>query len=190
MNASKASRPDGIRKARGTPDPRRLAENRGHVAFLLSEFTVPHLLSTHKAFRGDMVMAIVLGEIGQHNVRRYFLDPAFKPGTGAEKVLVARMLRRETVSGCNALSISRATGLARETVRRKVVKLMRRGWIVRDARRQLQIAPDIAAQFGRFNDVSLATFLDVAHALQEVLDITTDRPAPKATGPAGARSAR
>jgi len=162
-------------KLRKNPDLRRLAENRGHVAFLLSEFTVPHLLSTYKAFRGDMAMAIVLGEIGQHNVRRYYLDARFKAGAAAEKTLAGRLSRHAQVSGCNALSISRSTGLARETVRRKVVKLLRRGWIIRDERSQLLIVPDLAEQFGRFNEASLATFLDVAAQLHEVLDIAPER---------------
>jgi hypothetical protein len=160
---------------RKSPDPRRLAETRGQVAFLLSEFTVPHLLSTYKAFRGDVAMAIVLGEIGQHNVRRFYLDPRLKAGAAAEKTLAARLSRQARVSGCNALSISRSTGLARETVRRKVVKLLHRGWIIRDKRGQLLIVPDLIEQFGRFNDASLAVFLDVAARLHEVLDIAPER---------------
>jgi hypothetical protein len=162
-------------KPRQKPDPRRIAETRGQVAFLLSEFTVPHLLSTYKAFRGDVAMAIVLGEIGQHNVRRFYLDPRLKAGPAAEKTLAARLSQHAKVGGCNALSISRSTGLARETVRRKVVKLQRRGWIIRDERGHLLIVPEISQQFGRFNDDSLAVFLDVAARLHEVLDIAPQR---------------
>lgn len=173
-------------RQRVNPDPRRIAENRGYIAFLLSEFAVPHLLNTYKAFKGDVAMAIVLGEIGQHNVRRYYLDPGFKPGTAAEKALASRFARGSAqVSGCNALSISRATGLARETVRRKVVKLLRRGWIVRDDRGQLLIVPELVEQFGSFNEAALARFLEVAAELHAVLGITPGRPAGRTTSRAG-----
>jgi len=163
-------------------DPQWLADNRGHLAFLLAEFTVPHLLGVHKMFKGDIALAIVLGEIAQHNVRRFFLDPKFKPGTGAEMVLRTRLLRHPMLSGCNALSISRSTGLPRETVRRKVVTLLRRGWIYRDERRSLYVAPDIIELFAESNEASLAAFLDVAADIRRVLDARSDSSGATTTG--------
>lgn len=162
-----------------------MAENRGHIAFLLSEFNVPHLLATYKAMQGDVALAIVLGEIAQHNVRRFFADPRLEPGTGAERVLESQELRHPMVSGCNALSISRSTGIARETVRRKVVQLLRRKWVIRDGRGNLLLAPGVVDEFASFNEASLASFLDVAGRLQRLLDTAPRAREAAADGNAG-----
>mgnify|MGYP001015568525 CR=1 FL=1 len=42
------------------------------------------------------------------------------------------------MSACNALSISRSTGIPRETVRRRVEALVKRGWVRRDVRGHLR----------------------------------------------------
>ena len=86
------------------------------LAFHLSEVMVPTLRELYRLFDGDITMALVLGELGQ-----YVAEPRFHPD------------RQRQTSGrrhSNALSIAAASGIPRETVRRKLKKLAERGWIV------------------------------------------------------------
>ena len=48
--------------------------NRARISLALSEFTVPLLSRIYHAFDGDMVAAIVLGEIAHRNVERWLAD--------------------------------------------------------------------------------------------------------------------
>jgi hypothetical protein len=100
--------------------------NRARISVALSEFTVPLLSSIYKAFDGDMVAAIVLGEIAHRNVEAWLADQ----GNPAE-LLDDASRRTAVMRPCNALSIAQACGLPRETVRRKVVMLVERGYIYR-----------------------------------------------------------
>jgi hypothetical protein len=72
-------------------------------------------------------MAIVLGEIGQANVRRLVnsIHPDAVPLEMADGAQ-----RQEVIRGCNSLSVSHASGIARETTRRKIKELQALGWIV------------------------------------------------------------
>src|SRR5512137_1397523 len=90
--------------------------NRARIALALSEFTVPLLSRIYHAFDGDMVAAIVLGEIAHRNVEAWLAEYQ------NPEELLQDPARRETVMRpYNALSIAEACGLPRETVRRKVV---------------------------------------------------------------------
>ncbi len=49
---------------------------------------------------------------------------------------------------CNAYSIAAATGLPRETVRRKIARLTELGWINRRRNGHLYVSSDALAKFG------------------------------------------
>ena len=48
--------------------------NRARISLALSEFTVPLLSRIYHAFDGDMVAAIVLGEIAHRNVEAWLAE--------------------------------------------------------------------------------------------------------------------
>ena len=100
--------------------------NRARISLALSQFTVPLLSRTYQAFKGDMVAAIVLGEIAHRNVEAWLADHE-----NPEQALGDPALRTRLMRPCNALSIAEACKLPRETVRRKVVMLITRGYIYR-----------------------------------------------------------
>ena len=98
--------------------------NRARISLALSEFTVPLLSRIYHAFDGDMVAALVLGEIAHRNVEAWLAEHQ-----NPEELLHDPLQRTTLMRPCNALSIAEACGLPRETVRRKIVTLIERGYI-------------------------------------------------------------
>jgi hypothetical protein len=96
------------------------------AAILMTEFFIDYLRALYQAFDGDITMAIVLGEIGQATSRR-FTDAQRLDALDITKIDAAPSFG--TARPCNALSASLASGIPRETVRRKVRGLAERGWI-------------------------------------------------------------
>jgi DNA-binding transcriptional ArsR family regulator len=76
---------------------------------------------------GDLDLAIIAGAVAMVGVESSMRDPAFRR-TFANLDAVVGVARQR---GCNALSIAEATGLPRETVRRKMRRLVDMGVLVR-----------------------------------------------------------
>jgi hypothetical protein len=131
-------------------DREQLRQNHGEFSYLVGRFMVEHLVRVHQAFDGDVLAAIVLGTIGQHNVRLFYDEVASKSEeTLAE--LVARGAHLPYLRPCNAMSVSASTGIPRETVRRKIRWLIERGWVEQAARDQLYITRAVAQHFEGFD---------------------------------------
>ena len=146
-------------------DSEKFQRHQSYVAYLLGEFTLPHLVRLVRRHDGDVLLAIVLGEIAQRNVRSVFENPEM-PADPAGQLSALDMAQREAPPGtCNALSISRATGIPRETVRRRVEELIRRNWIRRDARGNLRITDGLAEHFDQFEREHVEQFLRTAQRL-------------------------
>lgn len=106
-------------------------KNREHdfeASFLLGRFMTEHLIRVYKAFDGDLTAAIVLGTIGQYNYQRYYEEVGAKSPEGFQQLVTkgAHLAHQRT---CNAMSISDSTGIPRETVRRKIRALIKKGWL-------------------------------------------------------------
>lgn len=136
------------------------------VAHLISSFTVPLLRDLYRRFDGDMVAIIVLGEIAIHNV-----SPFFNKNGGAvpEQWLDDESHRHKFMRPCNALSISDATGIPRETVRRKVNQLIDKGWLYRDANKCLILKAGVGQGFVASNTQQAVKLMELAGALQTLL---------------------
>jgi hypothetical protein len=126
-----------------------------------------YLRALYQAFDGDIPMALVLGEIGQATTRRFTernrldsIDIDFADG--------GRMA--ESVRPCNALSASLASGVPRETARRKVRELADRGWIM--AAEGGWVATEAAGErfLPTFNREQARRLLGTAKRLLEVLE--------------------
>jgi DNA-binding GntR family transcriptional regulator len=71
---------------------------------------------------------------------------------------------------CNPFSLSEATGIPRETVRRKIARLMQLGWLVRWPQSGYTVTAKPLQQFGpSFNVVRLNDFLDTAARLRALV---------------------
>lgn len=96
------------------------------ITVLMTEFFMEYLREVNKAFEGDMTLCIVLGEIGQANMRR-FVHASHLDGVPTRTADTEAM--DGITKGCNGLSVSMASGIPRETVRRKISTLIDLGLI-------------------------------------------------------------
>ena len=136
------------------------------ISHLISAFTVPMMRKLYHQFDGDMVEIIVLGEISLRNVDQFFR----KGGADMPEKLLDDMERRgKLLQSCNVLSISEATGIPRETVRRKVAHLIEKGWLTRDERKRLVVKTGAGERFVKANGKTAVEILELAAKIQALL---------------------
>lgn len=152
--------------------PHLLERHAYQVAHLISSFTVPLMRDLYRLFDGDMVEIIVLGEIGTHNVSQFFSRSA---EAIPEYWLDDERQRHKYMRPCNALSISEATGIPRETVRRKVNQLIKKGWLHRDANHSLILTAGMGQGFIESNAQNALKIMELAAALQALLYRSEER---------------
>jgi hypothetical protein len=87
------------------------------------EFFIEHLSDVSRAFRGDLQAMIVLALVGQVQMRATRV--AEKAGLDPHELPIERV-------SITASRIADVTGIPRETVRRKLTLLERKGWIRRN----------------------------------------------------------
>jgi hypothetical protein len=124
----------------------RYEARRGEVRLHMSHFFLKYLNDIYQAFEGDLSTAIVLGEISHHNTEKFF-----SPEAAANETL--RAVQDDPscwieMQRCNAYSISAATGIPRETVRRKIAELKKRGWVEDVPKQGIRITKACADHFG------------------------------------------
>lgn len=97
------------------------------ITLILNDFLLKYLNSLYAEFNGDIVQAIVLGEVAHHNVSRLLnkgrIHSSVKPDNSGFDAI------KHLLVPCNPFSISEATGIPRETVRRKFSELIDAGMI-------------------------------------------------------------
>lgn len=121
------------------------AEHNHQISWLINDFVLKYLNSLHAEFNGDLILPIVLGELAHHNISRIMhhgqsIVP-FKDNT----ITIAAL--RDVLVPSNPFSISEATGIPRETVRRKFAVLLKNGWIERVTPRGYLITPLVVERF-------------------------------------------
>jgi hypothetical protein len=130
-------------------------------SYLVGRFMVEHLARVHRAFDGDLLAALVLGTIGQHNMRLFY-DEVVAKSTESIEELVARGAHVTYLRPCNAMSVSASTGIPRETVRRKIRLLAERGWVEQVGRDKLYITRAVARHFMDFDIETVERFCATA----------------------------
>jgi hypothetical protein len=91
---------------------------------LLMKSLLAYLLSAHEGVGGDLELHIILLLIGIRTVEH----PRFASLSMRERLEETPVFPS---LGVNTRSIADSSGIPRETVRRKVAELVRKGWIVR-----------------------------------------------------------
>ena len=135
---------------------------------VMASFHLRHLSRLHREFDGDLIMPIILGEIGHYNVMWFFSSDGYarNPEDIPTDLTSSPLLRP-----CNALSISEATGIPRETVRRKVEKLIAMGWLRRNSRGHLFITEKPERHFvPEFNFESLRELFYTSERVRRILN--------------------
>lgn len=95
----------------------------------LSLFFHRYLATVYGSGDLDLVSISLLNEIAQHN-----LEPFTRGKRGGFPENAEEM---KLMQGCNAFSLSQATGVPRETARRKIKQLVELGWVEQDNRKGL-----------------------------------------------------
>ena len=138
------------------------------LSFLIGSFVTDHLIRVNQAFSGDLTAALVLATIANRNLQSYYAEVAARSPEGLDK-LVESGSHLAHLRHCNAYSVSSATGIPRETVRRKVKWLSEKGWITVGERGELTIAPGIGKRFADFDAETISRFLQTARQSMEVV---------------------
>lgn len=142
--------------------------NRGEILLNLSHYNLSYLNLIYQLFDGDLAMVIVLGEISHHNTSEHF-NPHALANPRVREIQDEREDWRG-LEGCNALSISHATGIPRETVRRKITELKRRGWLADDGGKGLYLTAACVKHFTESSSrEQLKLFLRASRAIERLL---------------------
>ena len=138
------------------------------VAIIMNHFFLRYLNLLYREFEGDLVLPIVLGEIAHHNIHRFYslkgdcIEFNEKAATAPERI--------KHLEPTNAFSISQATGIPRETVRRKIDKLQQKGWVVKNDQGEVFISETVSEYFTQdFNKKILAELLEACECIRNLL---------------------
>lgn len=134
----------------------------------MSHFLLRYLNALYREFNGDLALVIVLGEVAHHNVCRLFSTEG--PLAPLEESNYDDPGLYANLEPCNAFSLAAATGIPRETVRRKIGQLVKRGWLQRNSNGSVRIGPAVGRHFRPdFNVRLLRELLEVSDQLKQVL---------------------
>jgi hypothetical protein len=154
---------------------------RKEIAFRLGSFFVEQLPRLHRAFEGDLELPIILGEVAHHNVSRLRSLHGPLPAQSPEGPNVGTV---EGLIPCNAFSLSQATGIPRETVRRKLDRLVRRGWLQRNDRGEVFVTSAASAHFTPdFNRTTLLAVLALTDDIKALMASAPSIEEPAASPP-------
>jgi DNA-binding transcriptional ArsR family regulator len=139
------------------------------ITYLIGAFMSEHLVRTYQLFEGDLLAAVVLANVAHHNLQRYYEEVA-RPSPEGFDALVEAKRHLESLRHCNTNSLSEATGIPRETVRRKVRALEAKGLLTVGKRRELTVAIDVRQQFAEFDVETARRFEGCARRVLAVID--------------------
>lgn len=120
-------------------------EHKDQISWLINDFVLKYLNSLYEEFQGDLILPIVLGELAHQNISR--IMSRGQPVDSFKSDISSLEALRDVLAPCNPFSISEATGIPRETVRRKFDALLKLGWIERVSPRGYLITPLVVERF-------------------------------------------
>jgi DNA-binding MarR family transcriptional regulator len=127
-----------------------------HVSAMAELFVV-----LRRTFDGDLDAVLILAVIGDRKFSRR--DPSAE--LSLERLGSTRTVDVEAPA-INVSSISDYTGIPRESVRRKVAKLIEQGWVEREDNRDLRPTPKAAEDLKEATDATLSYLRTVVTAAQ------------------------
>jgi hypothetical protein len=156
--------------------PEKYEEHKIKTAIIMSHFFVQYLSTIYREFKGDLAMAIVLGEIAHHNVQPFYSPDGECLEVDAELEDFEWAMGR--LAATNAYSISEATDIPRETVRRKVRQLQQKGWVTRRGGRDIFISEKVVRHFTtEINKPLLLELLATSRCIDALLNTPESRAA-------------
>lgn len=138
------------------------------LTYEVGRFMLDHLRNVYSEFDGDLVMCVVLGEVGQHNAAHFMREVLPRSGKDA-RTLATDAVIDASIRRCNALSIAEASGIPRETVRRKLKKLERLGWISKDAQGGIRVTRVVGRRFRQLDLKTVTELLALAERVRTTI---------------------
>jgi hypothetical protein len=152
----------------GSVPPAAYRKHAGEISIIMGNFFLQYLARVYREFDGDLAMVIVLGEIGQHNVNHCFSGQGAACRIDQEKTNDPAVWQQ--LQPCNAFSLSAATGIPRETVRRKIAALTSKGWLTRNSKGEVFMTKAMVEHFRSDFDLTLlGEFLEIAKRVEALL---------------------
>ncbi|HXC56794.1 MAG TPA: hypothetical protein VNU97_15960 [Rhizomicrobium sp.] len=96
------------------------------MAYYVAEFILRSAEGISEVFEHDYEAAILFMTISNRNVEKVMNDPKLRAEYGG----YLSTIPQELILLISRMALARTTGLPRETVRRKVAKLLERGWVL------------------------------------------------------------
>jgi hypothetical protein len=149
-------------------DPSAFDRHYPQLTYEAGLFMVAYLRRVHAEFEGDITAAIVLGEIAQHNMRPFMKELLPKSGKDSA-ALATDELVEASIRRCNMLSVAEASGIPRETVRRKVDKLVKLGFVTRDGGGGLAVTRKVGRHFREFDRETMLGLVELAERIHGML---------------------
>lgn len=112
------------------------------VSIILARYELHNLKRLYEDFERDILLPLLLGEVALHNIGALARGETVPPNGEGEDWLDCRL------KPCNAYSIAAATGLPRETVRRKIGRLVELGWLNKRHNGHLYVSSSALEYFG------------------------------------------
>ncbi|MEE4112826.1 MAG: hypothetical protein V2I40_08425 [Desulfobacteraceae bacterium] len=138
------------------------------VAIIMNHFFLRYLNLLYREFEGDLVLPIVLGEIAHHNISAFYSLKGDYIEVNEQAAHYPERMKH--LAATNAFSISQATGIPRETIRRKIDKLQEKGWVVKNDRGEVCISETVSDHFTtNFNKRILTELLETSKCIRELL---------------------
>lgn len=136
--------------------------NRDILSIITLRFMTSRLRAMYQAYDGDLTLCLVLGEIAIRNTENFYPERNQRNRFNSYE--------RKKLP-CNALSISDVTGIPRETVRRKLAKLVDLGWVERTPEDMYVISDKVGRVFAAFDDSQTFDLLDTSNKIKTLLEI-------------------
>lgn len=147
------------------------------------------LVTARRHFHGDLDSLVIMAVIGSRSLPAHGLE-----GLGYSEFRSGRRLDDHAPPVINVQSVSDVTGIPRETVRRKVARLVERGWL--DCRdRGLVASPSAASELHGLTEATLGyldavlSALDLGPGARAEASIEVDTEIPARGGNRGRRPA-
>lgn len=138
-----------------------------HISVAVNDFLLKYLNQLYAEFDGDLVKAIVLGELAHHNISSLFRNQASAKAFAGKNVHLNDI--KYTLLPANPFSISEATGIPRETVRRKFAELIEEGLVEKIKPKSYLITSRVSERF--INSFNLQLFEEINRLCSKITGI-------------------
>ena len=160
--------PSGLGDPSAASDVKRALRS---AAIVLARYQIRNLRRVFEEFEHDILLPILLGEIAMRNLGELENSQLSESdGDGVFNPCAAET----PLKPCNAYSIAAATGLPRETVRRKIARLVELDWVCRKDNGHLFLSFNALQHYGNvLSSRDLNDVLDTADRVRRALEQAT-----------------